>query len=1443
MTKKMRGWSSVFLMLWMLIATSTAAQQKYDVEHFGIEDGMPQKAVMDILQDKKGFIWFTNWDGICKFDGSVFHSYDLNKQNRRLMRNQMYLDKFGYIWVKSHENEIYRFDPWHEKFDDLKAAAKNYTAVWHPRRVLTMASGKTWLFDGIKGCICIEDSAFKPIFLNAENHLLLNNTINNIYEDQQRNSWVLTDNGIYLFAPDMQARGAYFTSGTAFFSAIESDQEIWFGSEKGNVIIYDKETKKFRRILTGANAPITILKNIDRDYLLVCSSGSQFFIYNKKKQALVPFDLYTLSGRKFKNISSVFLDHQQNIWIQTDFDEAVKFDLLTQKLHLYPVQRDKQRNFQSPYSIWQDVNDRIWINSGQAGFVSYDSQSDRLIPLANQVSPEASYFSSIIYAGFSDKQGNLWLSTRTQGIEKVSFSDAAYKFDHIDPDSNHNVRSIMEDNLHRLWVATKDGKINIYTAGLERTGWLTEDGTIGRGKPLGRMAYSMIQDAEGNIWIGTKGDGIFKLIPESNGKKYKVNHFIHNPADPYSLSDNKVYHIFADSHNRIWIGTYTGGLNLADQSKPGRFYNYNNQFKNYPIHQCYHVRTINEDHSGKLYVGTTQGLLVLPSDIASGSFTGYKYYDQGLNNNSWGANDVYDVCVTSTGDIYIATFGGGINRVAEKDASGFPKRFYNYSTKNGLVSNLVLQIKEDAQHRLWIVGESSLMRFNPRNQMFENYDDVSKQIKEEIFAEGGDINTSFGKMMLGTTGGFVVINTAQINPDNFKPYVALTGLQLTNREISIGPASPLTQDIDDIRNLKLNHKQNFINLEFAALDFKTAGQTRYAYKLDGVDSGWVETKERSAKYINLSPGRYRFHVRSTNRRGLWLDNEHTLPITIVPAFWQTNWAIILYIIAVLGLVFFIMRSVVIFFRLKDRLALEHEQTEMKSVFFTDISHEIRTPLTMIVTPVEDILEFENISDNVGEQLKLVLKNAKRMLRLVNQILDFRKIQHQLLTLQETSIGPFVTSIVNDFQKTANTAGIRLIIQDETHGDKIFIDRESIDKMMYNLLSNAFKHTPKGGSISVCIFSKDEKIAVQVSDNGTGMPAEIIQKLFKRFISYNADKSKPSTGIGLSIVREIIERHSAEITVDSAENKGSVFTAHFLKGTTHFKDAENVVITRTDLPETEPISTHGKSVTEEPASLELNSILLVEDDGDLRKYIASLLMNKYRLFEASDGQQALDIALREVPDFIISDIMMPGMDGIELLREIRKQTTTSHIPMIMLTAKVNRDTELSVYDLGADAYITKPFSAKILQLRIKTILEQRKKLYLHLKDEDRTETPVVTKHRSHHPDLNQQFIATVKEEIEKNISNHHFTVDNLIATMPMSRSVFVKKLKSLTGLSPVEYMRVIKFQHAAKLIDTNQYTIKEVSYMIGIHDTKYFSARFKEIMGVLPSEYKKGSVHN
>jgi len=1420
-----------------------AAQPQLSVQHYGTEDGLPQKAVVDMLQDHKGFMWFATSASLCKFDGTTFHPYRVAKNPDPLQPNirfdRIQLDTRGYIWIWSRENGVFRFDPRREQFVSLNSVAAFKNQRLAPGNVISTASGKTWLLGLNNGCYCFKDTTLNPIALGTANHTPGSGRVMKIFEDRDKNSWILTAKGLYQYSADLKLLRAYFTN-AGFYCAAETNAEIWFGSNDGAIYRYHKASKQFSLTQTGAKAAIRVLAVIDKRRMLVAASVDDFFIKDMTTGTDARFKISLLGHTAVTNIRSCYIDRRKNIWFETPEPGISMFNTTSGEFKHFKLATENfaDHPFSPRLMIWEDSNNRLWIQQYQGGFGYYDPGKNELYPVSDIVPINTNPFSGMLYAGFSDKQGNLWISTRSQGVEKIVFPDSTFRELTVDPTGNNHVRSMMEDVWHRIWVATKDGKITIFNHDLSRLGCLTEQGAIGKGKSLINPAYSMITDARGVIWIGTKGKGIYRLTTTNQGKSYTVHHYINNKNDPYSLSDDKIYCIFQDRQQRIWIGTYSHGINLADDKIDGRFYNFQSSFNNTPASEAKLVRSISEDHNGMLYVGTTSGLLVFPSRLAKKGPQQYRFYQYSRHNGSLSGNDIYDVCVTHDNNVYLAVSRTGLDWVAARDKQGYPTRFINYPVRSGLVPELTSQIREDNKHRLWIVSESNLMRFNPQRQTFANYPDIANAIRGDNFSEGGDITTTDGRILLGTSGGVVVIYPQKIKPDTFKPYVALTGFQLANRSVPVGSSSPLTQNIDELKSIKLDYKQNFITIEYAALDFARTKQIRYAYRLDGVDSNWVYTREQNAKYIHLAPGNYTFHVKSTNGQGLWLANEHQLQIIVVPAIWQTWWAKLLYALLGLGLIVFISRWIITFYRLKDRLQLEKEQTEMKTSFFTDISHEIRTPLTLVVSPVEYILENESVSETVSDQLRLVLKNSRRMLRLVNQILDFRKIQHQLLMVREVAIGEQVTGIANEFVKAAGGESIRFKIHDQTAGTKIWVDPDGIEKLLFNLFTNAVKHSPGGSTIEVNLFIAGEKVGLQVKDYGRGMNSEILKKLFSRFVSYNPDKTKPSTGIGLSIVKEIVDRHVAEIQVESKENEGTSFTILFLAGVAHFKGMPNVAIANNDLSE---VTASINSSVPAPACSndnERETILLVEDDEDMRNYIAGMLSANYKVLKAENGETGLTIALREVPDFIISDIMMPKMTGFEFLNALRNTPLISHIPLFFFTETAATETELAAYEQGADAFITKPFGIKLLQSQIRAIMAQRNRRYVEPLQHTTTPVNIVKPQPKRSTDLNDRFLSKIRQEIEKNISNPDFSVDHLIAIMPMSRTVFVKKLKSLTQQGPVEYIRTIKIKYAANLIDTTDYSIKEISYMVGIHDTKYFSQRFKEIMGMLPKDYKK-----
>ncbi|MDH6307949.1 signal transduction histidine kinase/DNA-binding response OmpR family regulator/ligand-binding sensor domain-containing protein [Dysgonomonas sp. PFB1-18] len=1452
-------------------------QQRCFFEHYGPDDGLPQHTIMSILQDKRGFMWFSTWNGLCRFDGYNFYTYRIQQGDKYHMRsNRIDLiteDKYGFIWTLPYDREPHRFDPRTEEFMGIRSLKGHEDLTFISTKIITTASGKVWLLSDNMGCVCVTDSAFNIELYNIENKKINGNKVNNIYEDQNGNSWILTNNGLYSVSVDGKKFNSYFTEKAYiesspvqdFYSVLELDDKIWFGAGNGRIWIYDKQSGQTDLLQTESKSEIRFIGNIDNNQIVISTREDGFFIYNRREKVLNKYNKKNLSAMHSDRILSTYLDKSKNIWFEVDYPGIAKFNPETEELKHFTMKTESSVSnvFPSNFFIFEDNANRLWVHPRGGGFGWYNPENDVLMPFFNEPSSPDWRFSNVMHTAFSDKQGNLWLSTRSHGLDKVIFNNDVFKSIVVDPNIhstiNNDIRSVFEDSKGNLWVSTKGGKVFIYDQNLAQKGYLCSNGKIEYGTPIEGITYCITEDSKGNIWLGTKGEGVYKLIP--SGNSYRTEHYRNSPNNVYSLSSNSVYAILEDSKNRIWVGTYGGGLNLLDE-KTNRFFNDRNNLKNYPTQFGSQIRTMQSDKYGNICIGTTLGLIIFSSEFTDAGQIDYKFYTRTPGDNeSLSENDVYDICTTKSGDTYLATFGGGINKIETVDNNGFPTKFSSYTTRDGLPSDVILMLTEDNKGKLWIASEGNLTKFDPEKKSFETYSEINRLIEGQNFSEGSRLTSKTGIVYFGYSKGVLSIDPENINRNIFKPYVALSKLQIANKDVPIGGDSPLERNINDVDHIKLNHKQNFINIEFVALDFVEPKRILYAYKLDGFDDDWIITKEqRIANYNNLLPGKYTFRVKSTNSDGIWMDNEHTLGIEITPSFWQTGWAYLLYVVLIAGILYAILRTLFVFYRLRDKVKLEHEQTEMKTRFFTDISHEIRTPLTMIVSPVENIIENDSTPTDIKSQLQLVLKNTNRMQRMVNQILDFRKIQKQKLNIQETAIGEYVADICNNFSKTAEYQNINLKFHDNSDGEKIWVDRDNVEKLVFNLLSNAFKYTSVEKTIEVFVTSnpKDKNIAIQVKDEGRGMSKDVLNKLFTRFASFNKDKSKPSTGIGLSIVKEVADKHHAKLQVESEVNEGSSFTVLFPTGIDHFKNDENAAFTYADTEkDTEPIKVQEDTILQdenlavEPVESDKEkhnpkeTILVVEDDTDLRRFISTILEPHYNVLDAENGQVGYEVATKNIPDFIVSDIMMPEVDGVELLQKIRSNTETSHIPFILLTAKTDMDSKLHGLDYGADDYITKPFSVKYLKARIDNIIRQRKRLYesystgKQVEDKPIVETETVKEAETElkFTPQDEAFITKIKEEVEKNIDNSDFVVEDLAASVAMSRTVFFKKLKSLTGFAPIEFIRDIKIKHAAALIATQQYTIKEVSYMIGISDTKYFTQLFKNVYGMTPTEYK------
>lgn len=1461
---RLRYLSYILLFLFPVIVS---AQPKCYFEHYGSDDGLPQHSIMDIHQDKNGFMWFATWDGLCKFDGYNFKTYRiLDESSKQIWGNRIeriYEDINGYIWITlPYERKPLRFDPKTEKFMGLRFLKEYADLTFSYKNIITTKSGKVWFVSDHTGAICIPDIKFSVEIYNKSSKHIRTNRIYTVHEDSQGNSWLLTDNGLYqiskekkitnLFVEKTSRGGDKFSQ--SFYSVLEMKSEIWFGSDMGRIWIYNKHSGQFRLMETHSSSKIQDIKSIDENQILLVTNSDGFFIYHKASDKMTHYTKDNLHDMRTNTIHSSHIDRDLNVWLELDCIGAARFNTEDNTLKHYDtkVETAVSNVFPPNFFILEDQNGRTWVHPRGGGFSLFDKKNDRLIPFYNEPQSADWRFSNMLHCAFSDKQGNLWLSTRSQGLEKIIFKNDLFSTRIIDENIhttvNNDVRCIYVDSQKRMWVSTKLGKTFVYDRHKKPLGYICSDGSIGYGDPLKGTCYSILEDDRNNIWIGTKGDGVYRLQTQTGSNKYKIAQYKSSDKDLYSLTGNSIYSIFQDNKKRIWVGSYgTGGLNLFENKNGGRFINIKNHLKGYPSTGA-QIRVISSDKYGNICVGTTLGLIVFSSDFEYPESIKYNVYNRQEGDNSLHSSDIYDIRTTRRGETYLATFGGGLSLINQVDPKGFPLGFETYTTRNGLPSNIILNIIDDRHSNLWIATEGNILKLDTQKKEFETYSEASRMLSGATFSEGSRCVADSGIIYFGYSKGLIYLDPDQVSNNTFKPYVALTKFQISNKDIAVGEDSPLKENIDDLKYIKLNHKQNIISLEFVALDYVDPARIIYAYMLEGFDKEWIVTQnQRFANYTNLAPGKYRFKVRSTNSDGVWMNNEHILDIEITPSFWQTGWAYLLYIAAIIFFIYLIMRILFVFYRLQDKIKLEHEQAEMKIRFFTDISHEIRTPLTMIVSPVENILHNSHPPEDIKSQLQLVLKNTNRMIRMVNQILDFRKVQKQKLNLQKTPVGDYVEEICNGFTDISRDKHIDLIINNEAGNELLWIDRDSFEKLLFNLLSNAFKYTPEGRRIEVSIrpSKKDDLIELQVKDEGTGITREVQNKLFVRFASFNKDKSKPSTGIGLSIVKEVADKHHAKITVSSEQNKGTSFSVFFERGFEHFQNDSNIILSHADNSievSTRQISDPEIKNLPESETPDTNySILVAEDDTDLRQFIKSMLSPHYHILEAADGKAGYNLAVEQLPDFIISDIMMPEIDGLEFLQKIRNRTETSHIPFILLSAKSDIESKLHGLEYGADDYITKPFSVNYLKARIENIIRQRKSLIESLSASSPKQTSAKKDLKDKQPvsitQADEIFIVKVKDEIFKNMDDSSFLIDDLASAMAMSRTVFFKKIKSLTGQAPVDFIRDIRMNHAARLLEETSYSVKEIGYMVGISDTKYFTQCFKKKFNTPPSEYR------
>lgn len=1443
------------------IPADLVGQIKSEIERYSTGDGLSHNRILSIIKDREGFMWFGTWDGLNRFDGHnfvVYKSRPGDSSNLRSNRIQNIVEDYsGFLWLRTYDNRVYRFDKAKEEF--LGIIVKNPSSggkeIVYDRIVLSKA-GHIWLTTKNQGIFLISNpAALKPKIVRfaAGNIPPLNLPSNNIdlfHEDNSSNIWIATERGMSCLKRDKAGRYTTAKLHPAILKladvvcAGETDKSMWFGTKSGTVISEEKSNHAILIKKISNYSLNGVCVSLKTDQIYWTTQGGEVISVNRKSLQAI-----SCPSQQKGPFYRIYEDRTGRLWIEPQRYGIFKFDPLKKAFRYYEQKVDGYYDHVAKFfKVFEDKVGRVWISMQNGGFGYYNPEADSVSYFHNKPGSKDQWFSNIVIGSYLDSNGTLWLTADDKGLNKIVFQPNYFKHQVLVENSfnrsDNEIRGVLNDHKGRLWLASKSCHIFVYKDGQPVHISFLKVPKEGLG-----MVYSLIEDKSHSIWLGTKGNGLFKAEPVDAARRtYKITQFLADKSNRYSLSSNNIYSLLQDKKGRIWIGTFESGFNLIENKNDQiRFLNIKNVFKNFPSEEFIKIRNLKEDAEGRIWVASTDGLLVFDPDKGSMNKVPFVTYNKVAGDKtSLGKNDIQYLFKDSKNSMWLCTSGGGLNKAIGRDP--FKQlRFKSYTTDNGLTSDYVLSCTEDKRGNLWLATENGLSKFNPRAGKFRNYDSYDG-LPKNGFSESSVLNLFSGELVFGAITGYVTFDPNRISNHRVEANMVFTNLQVNNRDVlTKDKSSLLLQNINRTKYLKLAYNQNIISIDYAVLDYRLTNKQSYAYRMLGFDKEWQDNKsQHRATYTNLPPGDYTFEVHSTNSESYINSPYKKLEITIVPPFWLSWWAYIIYFIVAAIVVEIVRRTMFTMVRLRHRIVLESKMSEMKMAFFTNVSHELRTPLTLILNPIEHISRNERLSAEGVEYIRVVKRNAGRMVRFINQLLDLRKVQSgkAILRISRVEIVSFVTDISRYFNDVALEKNITVTIKRDAEEIYAWIDAEKIDIVVYNVLANAFKFTPPKKEVSILVSTDAgcNVLHIEVIDQGAGVYESELKDIFGLYYEGNHGDAGvlKGTGIGLALSKELVKLHHGSIYAKNNVEGGLIVTIELALGKVHLSDDAVFV----DLPEVpngfdETVQNLISSQHIVPSCVEdenLPLVLLVEDNNDLRMFLKQQLSQDYQIETAEDGADGLEKSIQLLPDLILSDVMMPRMDGIQMLDQLKNNPVTSHIPVVLLTAKFSIANQIEGLKYGADFYITKPFDNDILLASVESLLKQRRRIFESLLSNVKTvsfspgEISITSQ--------DEIFIRRVISIVENHLADPEFNIDTVAESLNMGRSTFNKKFKSLTNLRPVEVVREIRLKRAKQYFDAGEKSIADVAYRSGFNNTKYFSTCFKEYFECSPAEYVK-----
>lgn len=1351
------------------------------------------------LQDHKGYFWFGTWGGLGRYDGyklQVFFNEPSKKQS--LTADQITAlieDQKKRIWIGTLNSGFFRYDQQTETFVNFRALPGNKNSL---------SDNDVWsLFSDSKGFI----------WIGTKNGL-------NRFDPE-------TNNFVRIYSPPKDGPGP--TADYIYSICETAEGSIWSASTRGLLRIRFGNAKEFeveRFFLHEPGNPAD------------STLGNFIYKVEPAKSAINTLWVGTKAGLK-----------------RIRYPGSGKDPLEIERFRVNPADPNSlSSNIVTDF--WEEQDGKLWVATYN-GLNLMDPSKKSFHRFFYDPDDPHSISNNKINRLLKDRSGILWIGTH-KGINKLNLYRKP--FVNVSMPGSSQLSSNLVTYLcrgqqkYQIWIASQGGLSLLDYDGIQtgiRQYWLRPE----RLADFANYTTSILRDPQGRIWVATQGAGVMSFresdIPPRGGTILPSGQFTRG-----MLNDDYVMEMFAYQETFILLGLWDGGIDLIDK-KSGAVAHFLKAgsldlaaFPNVAFAQ-----TTEKSGRQSLWVGTRgNGLLKMHLDAAGRKLlleAHFKYEPerQGLLNS----NKINALYVDCQNQLWVAT-GSGLNMLEPGS-----RQFHTFTTAHGLPDDAIQAIIQDRQGNIWVSTQQGIAKLHREGQKWKiSAYDMLDGLQNNFFNNNCVLNLPNGILAFGGVEGLSLFQPEDIRIDSTPPQAIISDFQLFNKSVEVGDLHNgrfiLTKHISETKEISLTHKENVLSFEFAGLHFAEPRKNRFAYKLEGFDENWTYTsaEKRYVHYTNLPYRTFTFMVKAANGDGMWSEPVE-LRIRVNPPFWLTGWAFLIYSLLFAGMLYGFWWIGHLRAAFRNRLMLEklereklEEVTRVKLQFFTNISHELRTPLTLIISPLEQLIRQFKTDRPLTQTLGLMHRNAGKLLTIINQLLDFRKSEAGLMNIQaeKTNLVFFLQEIVYSFKAFSMDHRIQLDFTAECEEINAWIDRDQMEKVMFNLLSNALKFTPDGGRVGIFLMENLDEglILVKVTDNGIGIAEDQKDRIFDPF---HQGEKKPEqeyfggTGIGLALAKSIMEKHGGKIRVESQVGQGSSFFLSIPMGTDHFSPQE-LDKRFTDKESFQEVPALAASVADpfgdesgekKPDQKTKPHILIVEDTADIRLYLRENLIEDFDVTEAENGAEALSKARETSPDLIISDVVMPRMDGIEFCRRIKSDILTSHIPVILLTARTSLIYRIDGLEKGADDYMVKPFNLTLLKARVRNLIlirEQLKEKFSRSIELSPSEVAVTQ--------LDEAFLKHLLEIVEQHMGEDEFSIDDLARLTAMSRMQLYRKIKALTGQTPNTVIRDIRLKRAAQLLRTGQFNISQVAYRVGFSDLKYFRERFKEKFGVMPSEY-------